>query len=378
MPYSSKKTGKNEITVYKKDSGEVIGHTTPEKYDDYMAALHIHSGDNAAEGGLVDDFSVNTGDSDTLKGMPIAPPVAPDMATNADPNGSGPKPATVTSPDALTVKASNPTALPGMPPDVTPDELSRYITGQKQEIEKYGPEQQLSTEQALIKARTGPGMSLANAGAGFADALMQGVARAGNPGFQEKLQGQENQMASEVSGAVKGAHETALQDVESSLKLDAKNPASPLSRAYQKSYAPTLIAAGIPRDQIQNMSGDLISDVAEKRITLADALARIKLENQYRMGELDLQRLMAGANITNQRAQRKEEAAKTLAGRGAVRRAVDALTGNPATKALEDEMTSGTTGQTPLSFDTEAEAAAAGLPDGTRVIIAGKPGTWRH
>lgn len=54
MPYSSKKTGKNEITVYKKDSGEVVGHTTPEKYNGYMAALHMHEPKGMAGGGVVE------------------------------------------------------------------------------------------------------------------------------------------------------------------------------------------------------------------------------------------------------------------------------------------------------------------------------------
>jgi hypothetical protein len=57
MSYTSKKTGKNEITVMKKDTGEVVGHATPEKYDAYMAALHMHeptrSGQGMAEGGEV-------------------------------------------------------------------------------------------------------------------------------------------------------------------------------------------------------------------------------------------------------------------------------------------------------------------------------------
>jgi|HubBroStandDraft_3_1064219.scaffolds.fasta_scaffold22887_2 hypothetical protein len=54
MPYSAKKTGKNEITVMKKDSGEVVGHTTPAKYNAYMAALHIHDQpEHKCDGGCV-------------------------------------------------------------------------------------------------------------------------------------------------------------------------------------------------------------------------------------------------------------------------------------------------------------------------------------
>lgn len=45
MPYSSHKNG-NKITVTKKTTGEVVGHTTPENYAGYMAALHMHSPEN--------------------------------------------------------------------------------------------------------------------------------------------------------------------------------------------------------------------------------------------------------------------------------------------------------------------------------------------
>lgn len=42
MPYSYKKISPTEITIYKKDTGKVVGHTTPAKKDAYMAALHMH------------------------------------------------------------------------------------------------------------------------------------------------------------------------------------------------------------------------------------------------------------------------------------------------------------------------------------------------
>lgn len=285
-------------------------------------------------------FDVNTGDSGTVK----SPLMAPQMATGADPSGTGPKPATVTHPTALAEKASNAPPMPGMPADVTPDELERYLQRAKQSYGQYGAGPQLDTAMGLIKSRTGPLSSLANAGAGFADALMQGVARAGNPGFQKNLQDRQQGVYNDVTGAVKGAHDTAQGDIKADIELDSKNPASPMSRAVQKAYASTLIAAGIPKDQVQNVSADLAGDISAKRITLEDALARMKLENTYRMGELNLQGLTAQANIANQQATRRESAAGKLADRGLWRRSADYLTGNPATKALEGEITAGTTG----------------------------------
>jgi hypothetical protein len=41
--------------VTKKDSGDVVGHTTPGKLGDYLAALHIHAPEGHSEGGMVLD-----------------------------------------------------------------------------------------------------------------------------------------------------------------------------------------------------------------------------------------------------------------------------------------------------------------------------------
>jgi hypothetical protein len=54
MPYEHKKVGKNDVVVEKADSGKVVGHTTPGKLNKYLAALHIHAGDNANTGGVVE------------------------------------------------------------------------------------------------------------------------------------------------------------------------------------------------------------------------------------------------------------------------------------------------------------------------------------
>lgn len=44
MPYGYRKSG-DKITVFKKDTGKVVGHTTPAKLKGYLAALHMHSKD---------------------------------------------------------------------------------------------------------------------------------------------------------------------------------------------------------------------------------------------------------------------------------------------------------------------------------------------
>lgn len=49
MPYGYRKSG-DKITVFKKDTGKVVGHTTPGKLKDYLAALHIHANENVVTG----------------------------------------------------------------------------------------------------------------------------------------------------------------------------------------------------------------------------------------------------------------------------------------------------------------------------------------
>lgn len=44
MPYGYRKSG-DKITVFKTDTGKVVGHTTSAKLKGYLAALHMHSKD---------------------------------------------------------------------------------------------------------------------------------------------------------------------------------------------------------------------------------------------------------------------------------------------------------------------------------------------
>ena len=48
MPYGYRKT-KSGYTVYKKDTGEIVGHTTAKKLKAYLAALHMHTDENIEE-----------------------------------------------------------------------------------------------------------------------------------------------------------------------------------------------------------------------------------------------------------------------------------------------------------------------------------------
>lgn len=347
MPYSSKKTGKNEVTVYKKDSGKVVGHTTPDKYNAYMAALHIHSGGKAAKGGLVSpypeqeqqleeegtkgstdesndpefeemphladgdilgspdtDFGVDTGDSDTVKGLPLNPAAIPPQTPAAQP----PAPPMAAPPKPPIAPAAAPAAprMPGMPAGVTPDMLQQYLNQQRAQVNRYSPDQQYALEQAMLKSRTGLGGSLASAGATFADGIMQGVARAGNPGFakaqEEKAQDIENQ----ATGAMERARKGSMEQVEANQKIDMMDPQSIMSKVYQGAFAPIFAKMGYDPKSVAAMPASQINTVADLGVRYADAQTQLELKKAM----LQVQTLTAQATIQNQKQQREEDVRK--------------------------------------------------------------------
>lgn len=148
-----------------------------------------------------------------------------------------------------------PPAAPVANSPVMPDNsIQDYITQQKAQQTQYGPEQQLAVSKALLGQQNGIGGRLANAGTGLADAVMQGVSRAGNPGFQANLQNRQNQQAQMQMEALKGARGANTENLQANQRLDAMDPTSALSRAKQTSNGPILTAMGFDPKTVQNMS----------------------------------------------------------------------------------------------------------------------------
>lgn len=414
MPYEHKKTGKNEVTVSKKDSGKVVGHTSPGKLNDYLAALHIHSGDNAAGGGVVEipksefieehenlipklEGAEKTKQSKELKevrgyamggqvgydeealkkhltekyNQPQVSYTPPQMATGgvvgpypsnrqmveetnedrhpesedrefmadggiaggqfgedelkrAFPFAQQAEPAPVFNP-----RAGMPPAPAAPAPAVAPTPgteatrplpgnpgVSSYIADQQAQIAKYGPEAQLGMQRAIQEKQAGLGPNLARAGGTFADALMQGVARAGNPGFGAGIAAQQEKAGEQQLGAFQKAGEQSLQQISAQQKLDAINPKSELSKSVQQTYAPLLKKMGFQDQMIGGMSAQNISDLTGKAVDVLKAEA----EKEMARASLDLRSREATATAAHQKAteeQAKEgsklEATKTLA-----------------------------------------------------------------
>lgn len=200
--------------------------------------------------------------------------------------------------------------LPGMP--IGADELGQYIANQKQAVSLYGPDQQMALEQKTLSDRNSFGNQLTSGLKGFSDALMQGVAGAGNPGNQQAFENQQDQHAREQMDVLQKAHEGQLQQTETGTKLDMMDPSSSVSKAYRQSFSPIFAKMGYSPKEISRMSASQVGTVADLGVRFADAQTQLELKKAM----LGVETYKAGAEIQNQKNQRRMEGAKGLASLG--------------------------------------------------------------
>ncbi len=156
-----------------------------------------------------------------------------------------------------------PAPMPVQPPQspvLGANSIQDYVGAQKAQLDKYGPDQQKAVTNQLIQQRQGLGSKIPVALGGLADSLMQGVARAGNPGFADRIQGQQNLLAGEKMGAMEKAGTQNIQQTEAKMKLDAIDAQSPLSKSKQQEYEPLLTKLGYKKEQIARMSSSDIEN----------------------------------------------------------------------------------------------------------------------
>jgi hypothetical protein len=213
---------------------------------------------------------------------------------------------------------TNAPTLPPTPPnpvsDTSQDDLQAQLGGYKADMAKYGPEQQMAVEQAILKQRTGFGPNLANAGAGLADALMS--AGGGQGRFQENLQNRTNQTQTGMREAMKTAQTGKTAQIEQEMKLSSIDPTSPLSKIAQKAHESTLLTAGVPKAAIPFMPASLIAEIGNKNVTLLDDRIKIDLEGAYRKAGLDLQAQTLAETIKNRKAEHTMGLSKDIQGGG--------------------------------------------------------------
>lgn len=220
------------------------------------------------------------------------------------PPAAAPQPApaaAMNQPPPVAAPAKPSPQLPGMPPGITPDQLAGYLNQQKGSIDQYGPQAQMQLQQSLNDRRNSLGYKISDAGKGFADALMQGVARAGNPGWQNQFEGQENQYGADQMNALRGAHEGSIKNVEAKMSLDKMNPNSVLSKTAQQNYAPLFQELGYPANKIQGMSAANI----DSALNLMTQYGGKKMEARIKEYDLEIEKMRTMGTLSHQGAEER-------------------------------------------------------------------------
>ena len=280
-----------------------------------------------AQGGIVDNDFLGQLNSGSVPGLQF------------DPNSGMPPPPTI-APEApsLPVQAPNP--------------INSYLDTQKQQLSKFGPEQQLELSNKLVNDRQSFPQKGAVALGGIADALSR--VGGGNSNYMGSIQDQQNRLAGEQTSALEKAGTQNLARSESQMKLDQMDPRSPLSQTLQKAWGSLLSQNGFTPEQVAQMPASAIAALTGQSVEQAKA----KAEAQLAAASLGLNKQKAGEEVRHNVEQegiakagqtqsaeekdtaRKLEAAKTLSGRGMFKKAADAMFGDPGTKVLEQQLQS--------------------------------------
>ena len=201
----------------------------------------------------------------TLAPQPPASLSAPPPAPVFNPSGGLPPPA-----------APPPMMLP---PAVAPsgqDGLPSYLAQQQAMLNKYGPEDQMALEQAIQKQRTGLVPNLALAGTGLADAIMQGVARAGPSNFQSNLQNRLDKNQEGQRQALEHAQTANLARMKQQMELATYDKTSPISRMTQRSNTPLLTKLGYTPEQIAQVPASVMPEITKNELAFTESQGKIQ------------------------------------------------------------------------------------------------------
>lgn len=187
-------------------------------------------------------------------------------------------------------------AFPGMPPSVTADELQGYLSRQKQSLSKYGPEAQMNLQNKTLSDRDSLGSRLTSGAKGLGDALMQGVAGAGNPGWQQQYENRQDQVAREQMDTLQKADDGNLRRTASSMNIDRMDPGHVLSKSSQETYAPLFEKLGYSPESLKGMSGANI----ENAIALMAQFGGAEKQALIKEYELEIERARLEAMMGRQ------------------------------------------------------------------------------
>lgn len=251
-------------------------------------------------------------------------------------------------------------------PGLQANDLPGYVKGQEAQVDRFGPDKQAALMQSLQKQYGSTGNTIAKGGASIADAIMQGVARAGSGGNLAAIDQREQQNLDRAATMGKSLNEQNLQAMGAKQKLEGMDSSTPLGKSYLDSLE--LMA----KEMYPQLSHEQFLKVARNPAAFQSILP-FKIDLEKVKGELAMKDAMLGVQNENYRAQRKndeqklkEDAAKAYGSRGIAKRMRDAVSESPESRVLREQM------EGVKSFDSEKEAEAANLPKGTIITVGGR------
>lgn len=175
------------------------------------------------------------------------PPVSPPVLQ--------PKPETEEVPDESKTADSHPAAQPSP--------MAQYVDTQEKQVDKWGPDKQAALMQNLQQGYKSPGNLIAKGGATLADAIMQGVARAGTSGNLSAINERENQQLNRAAEMGKSLQEQNLKARETKQGLESLSGTTPLGGTEAKA------AQFMAKQLFPNISQAELSNIAQNPQALA-------------------------------------------------------------------------------------------------------------
>lgn len=252
----------------------------------------------------------------------------------------------------------------GLPP------VDQYYDQQHQQANQYSPADQAALQQQLLAQRQSLGSRGAQALGGFADALMQGVARSGNPGFKQGIVDQQDKAIQQAQSILPEARQANLQNLKVNEDIDKTNPTSAVSQYVQRLYGPLNKTLGLPQGLgNEEQLGNITKTAAE--------VEKAKSEAALAGATLGLNREKHNTEVQHQKA---EEAAKTedlkLKGTEDRRKQLEEVAKHPLLHPINafnasKELADGISASPAPSITSKAEYDA--LPPGTQYTFNGVP-----
>lgn len=228
---------------------------------------------------------------------------------------------------SLVARTPAPTPEPLVPP-VAPSrarsvplpaeaDIAPYLAQQKATISRFGPDERLALQESLNARRNSAGYKTAAGLKGLADAVMQGVARAGNPGWMQQFEAGEAKNAENQVQAFNDARALNKENVQAGMTLDQMDPNSELSKSKQASYAPLFAKLGYPPEALQTMSASNI----DSSLSLMAQFGGAEIQAMIKQYELAIERARLQAVTTKTESDERQaeenqrlQAAKELSG----------------------------------------------------------------